>query len=69
MLLINGFQIMAASDQAFSRIKETLASSLVVNFYDGALPTELLTDAARTRGLGYALVQRGEVGRVHLIQC
>jgi hypothetical protein len=37
-------------------------------FFDPALPTELLTDASRLKGLGYALIQRDESG-MRLIKC
>jgi hypothetical protein len=47
-------------EEAFARVKDALTSPLVVRFFDPSLPTELLTDASRLKGLGYALIQRDE---------
>lgn len=63
------FQWLPDHETSFQRIKDALTSPLVVQFYDRNLPTDLLTDASRTKGLGYALIQRGEGGRVNLTQC
>jgi hypothetical protein len=54
--------------EAFDRVKEALTSPMVVKYFDPHLPTELLTDASRLKGLGYALVQREESG-MRLIKC
>ena len=56
-------------EQAFQRAKSLLTSPLVVQTFDPSLKTELLTDAARLGGLGYALIQRHEDGSHRLIQC
>jgi hypothetical protein len=55
-------------EEAFARVKEALTSPMVVRFFDPHLPTELLTDASRLKGLGYALIQRDENG-MRLIKC
>jgi hypothetical protein len=55
-------------EEAFARVKEALTSPMVVNSSTKALPTELLTDASRLKGLGYALIQREESG-MRLIKC
>jgi hypothetical protein len=55
-------------EEAFARVKDALTSPLVVRFFDPDLPTELLTDASRLKGLGYALVQRDGEG-MRLIKC
>ncbi len=42
----------------------------MVHFYDKSLPLELLTDASRLHGFGYALIQKEkEIGQICLIQC
>jgi hypothetical protein len=55
-------------EEAFARVKDALTSPLVVRFFDPKLPTELLTDASRLKGLGYALIQRDD-GGMRLIKC
>ena len=65
----NAWQWLDDHEQAFLRVKKELTSPLVVKAYDPRLKTELLTDASRTKGLGYALLQREEDGRLRLIQC
>ena len=56
-------------ESAFLRAKKILTSDLLVQPFDPMLKTELLTDAARLGGLGYALIQRHEDGTLRLIQC
>lgn len=63
------FQWLEDQEQAFQKAKQVLTSDLLVKPYDPSLKTELLTDAARLGGLGYALVQRHEDGTLRLIQC
>jgi hypothetical protein len=46
-----------------------LTSPLVVKPFDKKLKTELLTDASRLKGVGYALIQREVDGTPRLIQC
>jgi len=53
---------------AFEKMKAALCSPAVVKYFDPTLPSFILTDASRT-GLGFALVQRDEDGRNHLIMC
>ena len=50
-------------------MKQYLTSDVIVKFFDCSLQTELLTDASRLKGLGYALIQRHPTGSVHLISC
>ena len=54
---------------AFDEARRILTSSQMVHHFDKDLPTELLTDASRTKGLGYALVQKDAMGHTRLIQC
>ena len=42
---------------------------MLVKYFDPNLQTELLTDASKLQGLGYALVQRQTDGQLRLIQC
>ena len=53
---------------AFDAVKVALSSPPVLAHFDPSLPTMLQTDAARLKGLGYALLQRhGDHWR--LVQC
>ena len=53
---------------AFEAVKKALSSPPVLAHFDPSLPTMLQTDAARLKGLGYALLQRhGDHWR--LVQC
>ena len=54
---------------AFEEVKRALLSSLLVQPFDPALKTELLTDASRLKGLGYALIQRDCLNNIRLVQC
>lgn len=55
--------------QAFDSMKRFLTSSVIVKFFDCSLQTEVLTDASRLKGLGYALVQRNPDGAINLVSC
>lgn len=55
-------------DNAFRRTKEILTSPLTVAPFDPSLQTQLLTDASRLHGLGYALLQHGPEDQVRMIQ-
>ncbi|XP_043217351.1 uncharacterized protein LOC122379318 [Amphibalanus amphitrite] len=48
----------AQHEAAFLQVKAVLAAPPVMAFFDPSLPTMLQTDAARTKGLGFALLQR-----------
>ena len=63
------FQWLQDQQREFETIKEILTSELLVKSFDPELNTELLTDASRLHGLGFALVQRGKDGRPRLISC
>ena len=54
--------------QAFDKTKDILLSDLVTRPFDPTKPTQLLTDASRLKGLGYALIQRTSTS-LSLIQC
>lgn len=55
--------------QEFDKVREILTSDLLIKPFDPTLRTELLTDASRQHGLGYALLQRVPDGSTNLIQC
>ena len=58
----------AQHEDAFQNVKAALVEPPVLAYFDPAAPTALHTDAARTRGLGFVLMQRhGETWR--MIQC
>ena len=42
---------------------------MVVNYFDLSMRTELLTDASRLKGLGFAIIQRDDKDQIRLIQC
>ena len=56
-------------DTSFQRVKDILCSELVVHPFDVNLRTELLTDASRLHGIGFALVQYDNDDRKRVIQC
>ena len=56
-------------EEELNKLKAVLTSPLLVKPFDPDLPVELLTDAARLHGLGYALLQREHSGRPRLIMC
>ncbi|XP_043188392.1 uncharacterized protein K02A2.6-like [Amphibalanus amphitrite] len=64
----NAFVWTADHQEAFNKVKTALSSPPVLAHYDPQLTTVLQTDAARLKGLGYALLQQhGEHWR--LVQC
>jgi hypothetical protein len=62
------FQWLPDHQAEFEQAKKLLCSAKVVKFFDPSLPTILLTDASRLYGLGFALVQTGEDGRMRLVR-
>jgi len=63
------FNWLPEHQEEFENLKKVLTSSLVVKPFDPQLKTELLTDASRLKGLGFALVQRQADGQIHLVEC
>ena len=49
-------------DEAVEATKKALMQPPILTTFDPALPTRLETDAARTKGLGFALLQQGKDG-------
>jgi len=62
------FQWLAEHEEEFIAIKKLLTSSMLVKFYDPALPTSILTDASSVNGIGFVLIQHEEDGKTRLIQ-
>ena len=56
-------------DVIFQRIKDLLSSHIGIHHFDPKLDTELLTDASRLNGLGYALIHLGEDNEPRLVKC
>jgi hypothetical protein len=56
-------------DIAFEQTKIALAQPPVLQPFDASIPTVLQTDASRTKGLGYALLQKQADDKMVLIQC
>ena len=54
---------------AFDKTKEIILANLQIRPFDRLLPTRLLTDASRLKGLGYCLLQTGPDDSISLIQC
>jgi hypothetical protein len=65
----NAFVWLDVHDRELDLAKSLLCSAALVKPFDAALSTELLTDASRLYGLGYALLQRELSGRPRLVQC
>ena len=63
------FLWLSVHSDEFTRVRELLCSSGVVKPFDMSLPTQLLTDASRLFGLGFALVQVESGNPLRLIQC
>ena len=62
------FQWLEEHEQEFQAVKQLLTSPVIVSFFLRDRDTKLLTDASKTKGLGYAQIQRDEQGRKYLIQ-
>lgn len=56
-------------EEAFINARELLCSPMLVFPFDPRLETELLTDASRLHGIGYALLQRVPEGGIRLVSC
>ena len=54
---------------AFDKTKEILSADLLNHHFDETLPVELLTDASRLKGLGFALTQKEPNGKLRIISC
>ena len=54
----NTFQWMEEHQQAMEKVKELLVSPMIRTHFDPRLPTILECDAARRKGMGYALMQK-----------
>lgn len=63
----NLFVWTADHSRAFEAVKAALVSPLILSTFDVTRATRLETDAARTKGLGYALRQQDDAGRWVLI--
>ena len=56
--------------ESFDKTKDLLLANLLIKPFDPSVPSQLLTDASRLKGLGYALIQRDEKKKqISLIQC
>ena len=56
-------------EKAFTATKSAIVNSSINNHFDKAKETFLLTDASKLHGIGYALYQKDNTGKKHLIQC
>ena len=64
----NIFNWTQTHEDAFNAVKQVLLEGHSLAHFDPALPTALLTDAARLKGVAYALMQQHE-GRWKVVQC
>ena len=65
----NAFLWTDSQQQAFDKIKDLLKSDLKVTFFDSKKKSILLCDASKLFGIGHALCQQEEDGKLRLIQC
>ncbi len=56
-------------DKSFTDTKKILTGPLLVVPYDPTKRTEIVTDASRSYGIGYAVIQRGDNDEPRLIKC
>ena len=63
------WQWLDVHQESFDKVKEMLSKELINHHYDDSLPLQLLTDASRLKGLGYALVQKDHKGQIRVISC
>lgn len=60
-------------EEEFYKARKILTSPALVKPFDPSLRTQLLTDASKLNGLGFALIQREKsttcLGRIRLVQC
>ena len=66
------FQWQQEHEEAFQAAIKLLTSEMIVKPFDPSMTSELLTDASRLKGLGYALLQRSKndpEAAPRLIQC
>lgn len=62
------YQWLDEHEHSFQSIIKNLTTNLAIQHFNSSLDTELLTDASRLKGLGFALIQRGPTG-IRLIEC
>ena len=63
------FRWMEAQEKEFKKMKDILTGNLITKPFNPLLKTELLTDASKLHGLGYALIQKEDDGNPRLIMC
>ena len=63
------FEWLPEHQKDFNLVNKLLVSEAVVQYFDVTKDTEILTDASRKQGLGFALMQRDATGRRRMIQC
>ena len=61
------FRWLPDHDQEFKTMKNVLSDRLLTKHFDSSRPVQLLTDASRHHGLGYALCQPCTDGSLSLI--
>ena len=63
------FRWLPEHSEEFDKLKRLLSEQLLTRHFNPDLPVQLLTDASRHHGLGYALCQPAPDGSLSLITC
>ena len=63
------FRWLPEHSEEFDKLKRLLSEKLLTRHFNPDLPVQLLTDASRLHGLGYALCQPAPDGSLSLITC
>ena len=63
------FRWLPEHQEEFERVKNILSDTLLTRHFNPSLPVQLLTDASRHHGLGYALCQPSSDGSLAIITC
>ena len=63
------FRWLPEHEEEFVKMKSILSDKLLTRHFDPSLPVQLLADASRQHGLGYALCQPCPDGSISIITC
>ena len=63
------FRWLPEHEEEFKRMKSLRSSNLLTQHFNPSLPVQLMTDASRQHGLGYALCQPYPDGSLSIIKC
>ena len=63
------FRWLQDHEAEFDKVKSILSETLLTRHFDPSLPVQLLTDASRQLGLGYAICEPCPDGLISIITC